>query len=269
MMPSSRAPDDSLLAIRERYLGPSLLSPFADDMAQRLSRLHVGPMLETLADVGFSTQAIAASVSAGLTIIATDPSEDLLRHARRKPGTARVIWRAADPCALPFDAGTFGIVACHLGVMGLPNHVLAFREARRVMKAGARFVFNVPAQIRHSPVAARVQQSLEELFSSDPPRYLVKVLHGYADNEVVDDDLTLAGFTDAIYTAVDVPYFVESAWDAAVGYCLGTPLRHEIEARMAGDCERTVEAVAAALKRRFGAGSIETPMRAHVISASG
>ncbi len=216
-----------------------------------------------------STQAIAASVSAGLTIIATDPSDDVLRRARGKPGTARVIWRVADPCALPFEAGTFGIVACQLGVMGLPDHVLAFREARRVMKTGARFVFNVPAQIRHNPVAARVQQSMDELYPSDPPRYLTGVLHGYADNEVVDDDLTLAGFTDAIYTTVDLPYFAASARDAALGYCLGTPLRHEIEARTAGDCEPTVEAVVAALKRRFGAGPIDTPMRAHVISASG
>src|SRR4051812_16395644 len=137
MMRSKTESDDSLLAIRERYLGPSLLSPFADDLAQRLSRLHVGPLLETMADIGVSTQAIAASVSAGLTIIATDPSDDVLRRARGKPGTARVIWRVADPCALPFEAGTFGIVACQSGVMGLPDHVLAFREARRVMKTGA------------------------------------------------------------------------------------------------------------------------------------
>ncbi len=52
MMRSRTESDDSLLAIRERYLGPSLLSPFADDLAQRLSRLHVGPLLETMADIG-------------------------------------------------------------------------------------------------------------------------------------------------------------------------------------------------------------------------
>jgi SAM-dependent methyltransferase len=269
MTSSGTRPDDSLLGTRERYLGPSLLSPFADDMAQRLSRLSVGPLLEILADIGLSTQAIAASVSAGMTFIATDPSDALLRHACKKPGTSRVIWRIADPCALPFEPATFGLVACQFGVMALTDHVLAFREARRVMKPGARFVFNVPAHIRYSPVAARVQQSMEELFPSNPPGYLAKVLHGYTENEVVDDDLTLAGFTDALYTTVDLPYAAASARDAAIGYCLGTPLRYEIEARAVGESERAVEAVAAALKRRFGAGPIEASMRAHVISASG
>lgn len=256
-------------AVRDRYLGPSVLGPFADDMAQRLSRLSLGPLLETAADTGLLTRAIASSVSAGLTIIATDPSDALVQYAAGKPGTARVIWQAADPCSLPFEAATFGIVACQFGVAALADRVQAFREARRVMKRSARFVFNVPAQLRHNPVAARVQQAMEQLFPDDPPGYLAKVLHGYAETEAIDDDLTLAGFTDAIYTVVDLPYAAASARDAAIGYCLGTPLRAEIEARSAGDAEPVVDAVAAALRRRFGTGGIHATMRAHVVSAAG
>lgn len=259
----------SLPAVRDRYFGPSLLSPFANDMARRLSRLSVGPLLETAADIGVLTEAIAASVSAGLTIIATDPSSAMVAYASDKPGRARVNWQTADPCALPFQAATFGIVTCQFGVMSLPDRVLAFREARRVMKQGARFVFNVPAHVRHNPVAACVQQALEKLFPSDPPRFLGEVLHGYADTEVIDDDLTVAGFTDAIYTTVDLPYLAASAGDAATGYCLGTPMRAEIEARTNGDTGSVVEAVAAALRQRFGCGAIGATMRSHVVSAAG
>jgi ubiquinone/menaquinone biosynthesis C-methylase UbiE len=260
---------DSLPAIRDRYFGPSVLSPFADDMAHRLSRFSTGPLLETAADIGLLTQAIASSVSAGLTIIATDPSDALVQYAASKPGTPRVIWQTADPCALPFEAATFGIVACQFGMMALPDRVAAFREARRVMKPGGRFLFNVPAHLRHNPVAARVQQAMEELFPTDPPQYLSRVLHGYAENEVVDDNLTMAGFTDAIYTTVDLPYAAASTHDAAMGYCLGTPLRHEIEARASGRCEAIVASVATALQRRFGSGPIDSTMRAHIISAAG
>jgi len=260
---------DGTAMIRDRYLGPSLLSLFADDMAKRLSRLTVGPLLETMADTGVLTQAIVSAVSVGLTIIATDPDGTLVRYAADKPGMGRVIWQTADPCALPFDSATFGIVACQFGVAALSNRVLAFREARRVMKQGGRFVFNVPGHLRQNPVAARVQQTLEELFPNDPPRYLAKVLHGYAENEAVDDDLTLAGFANAIYTIVNRPYEAASARDAAMGYCLGTPLCAEIEARGTGGTAPVVEAVAAALRRRFGNGLIASTMRAHVISAAG
>jgi SAM-dependent methyltransferase len=258
-----------MFAIRDRYLAPSLLSPFADDMARRLSRISMGPVLEICADTGVMTQAIASTMSVGLTIIATDPSSEALERAQIKPGMARIAWQLAEPHALPFPDATFGIATCHFCVATLPDRVRAFQEARRVMKAGGRFVFSIPAHIRYNPVAECIQSAMDALFPSDPPGFIAQTLHGYADNAVIDDDLTAAGFTDAIYTTVDLPYVAASARDVAVGYCLGTPLRDQIEARTSGDTERVIPAVAAALERRFGLGPIETGMRAHLVSASG
>jgi ubiquinone/menaquinone biosynthesis C-methylase UbiE len=260
---------DPMVVIRDRYMAPGVIAPFADDIARRLSRISMGPLLETCADTGILTQAMGSALSAGLTIVATDPDQGTVNHASIKPGMARITWQRADPCDLPFPDGTFGIVVCHFGVVGIANRVLAFQQARRVMKQGARFVFSVPAQLRHNPVAECQQHAMDELFPTDPPSYLRSVLHGYADNETIDDDLTAAGFTDAIYTTVELPYVAASAWDVATGYCLGTPLRAEIEARAPGDAERIIRAASTALQARFGNGSIETTMRAHIVSASG
>ena len=142
----ARSPRHSLLAIRDRYLAPSLLAPFADEMARRLSRLSIGPLLETSADTGVLTQAIASAVSAGLTIIATDPSAEMVEHASAKPGMARVTWQQADPRALPFPDATFGIVTCHFGVVAhaRPRSGISGGSARnetgrpfRLQRAGA------------------------------------------------------------------------------------------------------------------------------------
>jgi SAM-dependent methyltransferase len=266
--PTAPAPD-SLVAIRDHYLAPSLLAPFADDMARRLSRISMGPLLETSADTGVLTQAIASSVSAGLTIVATDPCVEMVEHASTKPGMARINWQTADPHALPFADATFGIVTSHFSVAGMSDRIQVFQEARRVMKQGGRFVFSVPGHLRYNPAARCLQDVMEELFPSDPPRFVAHVFHGYSDNEMVDDDLTAAGFTDAIYTTVALPYAAASAHDVATGYCRGTPLRMEIEARAPGDTERVTRAATAALERRFGAGPIATTMRAHVVSAAG
>jgi SAM-dependent methyltransferase len=262
-------PIGAMLAVRDRYLAPSLLAPFADDLARRLSRLSMGPVLETSADTGVLTLALASALSAGLTIIATDPSSTMVDYAQAKPGTARVSWQQADPAALPFSNETFGIVACHFGVVIMPDRTQAFREARRVMKPGGRFVFSVPGQLRHNPVADCVQGAMEDLFPADPPRFVGGVLHGYGDNEVIDDDLTEAGFTDAIYTVVDLPFVAASARDVAMSYCLGTALLLEIERRAPGEVERVTRGAAAALEKRFGQGPIEANMRAHIISAAG
>jgi SAM-dependent methyltransferase len=268
-MPESGAVySDPTIAIRDRFLGPSLLYPFAVDMAQRLSRLSSGPLLEIVADTGVLTQIIASTLAADVTIVATDPDEALVGHASVKPGLARVTWRTADPRALPFRPAAFNTITCLFGVMSLPDRVQAFTEVRRVMKPGGRFLFAVPAGLRHMPVAQHVQLALDDYFPGDPPRFLTEVMHGYADNETIDDDLTQAAFTDAIYTSADLTYAAASARVAAIGYCLGTPLRWEIQARAPDEVERVTEAVTEALTRRFGYGAIETSMRAHIVSAS-
>src|ERR1700733_2496854 len=63
---SGTIPTASLLSIRDQYLAPSLLAPFADDMARRLSRIIIGPILETSAGTGILTQTIASTMPASL-----------------------------------------------------------------------------------------------------------------------------------------------------------------------------------------------------------
>jgi SAM-dependent methyltransferase len=262
------APNPMVVA-RDRYLAPCLLAPFADDMARRMARINMGPMLEVCADTGVLTQASASSMSAGMVMIATDPDPEMVAHASTRPGVARITWQQADPAALPFHDAAFGIVACHFGVATMPNPVQVFREARRVMRLGARFVFSVPGPLRRNQAADCLQTAMDDLFPSDPPGFLRHVLHGYSNTDLIDDHLTEVGFTDAIYTTVELPYIAASARDAALGYCLGTPLRAEIEARAPGETESAVRAATVALERRFGTGPIETSMRALFISAAG
>jgi ubiquinone/menaquinone biosynthesis C-methylase UbiE len=266
----SRIPLDGMLAVRDRYFAPTVLLPFADDMARRLARLSIGPVLEIAAGTGVLTQAIALSLSAGMTIVATDPSADMIRHASSRPGMARVAWQQADPLALTFKDATFGIITCHVRIATMPDRVRAFREARRVMKQGGRFVFSVLGSLQHNPVAACLQEAMDATFPADPPRFIADGPHGYANQQTIDDDLTTAGFTDAIYTVVDLPFVAASARDVALGYCLGTPLRSEIELRISGDSvEPVLQAATLALQQRFGAGAIESTMRAQFISAAG
>jgi SAM-dependent methyltransferase len=181
----------------------------------------------------------------------------------------RVIWQLADPHALPFQQATFGIVACQFRVATLGDPVGVFKQARRVMKQGGRFVFNVLGALQHNPIAECLQAAMDRFFPTDPPRFIADGLHGYADNEAIDDDLTDAGFTDAIYTTVDLPFAAASAHEVASGYCLGTSLRTDLELRTSGDTEPAVRAATLALEERFGTGPIESSMRGHVISAAG
>ena len=44
---------------------------------------------------------------------------------------------------LPFPDGTFDAVVCQFGVMFFPDKSKAYSEARRVLRHGGVFVFNV------------------------------------------------------------------------------------------------------------------------------
>ncbi len=254
-----------MFAARDRYFAPCVLAPFAGDLARRLARLTNGPVLEIMSNTGTLTQAMAASLSAGMTIVATDPDPAAVAHASARPGMGRISWQTADPSALPFHDATFRVVACLFAISTLSDRVAAFREVRRVMKPSARFLFSVPGHIRHNPVADCVQAALDAMAPDDPPGFIGQGKHGYSNSEAIDNDLTTAGFTDAIYTTVDVPFAAASARDAAIGYCLGTRLRDEIESRF----PLVIDTVTRALEQRFGTGRIVSTMRAHIVTAAG
>jgi hypothetical protein len=52
--------------------------------------------------------------------------------------------------------------------------------------------------------------------------------------------------------------------DAAIGFCHGTPLRDEIEAR-GGTLERATDAAEEGIARRFGRSPVTARMQAHVV----
>ena len=96
---------------------------------------------------------------------------------------------------------------------------------------------------------------------------MARTPHGYHNIEKIREDLTAAGFTDISVTTIDHVSKAASPRDVAVGFCQGTPLRNEIEARGAS-LEAATNAAAAALAKRFGNGPIEGRIRAHIIAAT-
>ncbi|HYZ23287.1 MAG TPA: methyltransferase domain-containing protein [Rhodopila sp.] len=250
-----------------RYLDHHVLAPFAQELARRLSRLNTGPLLEIAAGTGTLTRAMVAAVSAAMVIVATDPDPSVVAGHTAMGAQSRITWHAACPWALPFPDDAFGIIACQFAVAAMPRRTEVLREARRVMMPGGRFVFSLPGPLRGNPAAQCIQDALDTLFPNDPPGFLRHGLHGYADDDLIDHDLTEAGFTDAMYANVGLP-FTGTAEDAARAYCLGTPLRDEILQRNPDALPDVTAAVARTLQSRLGGGTLRAGMRALIVSAS-
>src|SRR4051794_36732951 len=178
----------------DRYLGPLLFEPYARDLAARLAALAPTRVLETAAGTGAATRALVRTLPAGAAIVATDPNRPMLDLAAARMETADVVWQQADALALPFGDGTFDAVACQFGAMFFPDKPAAYREARRVLRRGGRFVLSVWDRLEHNKLGHAVDEAVAVQFLEDPPRFLARVPYGYHDADAIIDELREAGF---------------------------------------------------------------------------
>jgi len=259
----------SIPELYERLLVPLIFESYARDLAARVAAAAPRDVLETAAGTGVATRAMAARLAAAVRIVATDLNQPMLdQAAKRLVGDARIEWKQADALALPFADASFDVVACQFGAMFFPDKVAGYKEARRLLRPGGRFIFNVWDKITENDFADVITAALAEMFPHDPPRFMARTPHGYHDGEQIRRELTAAGFTEIAIDAVDETSRAASARDAAIAYCEGTPLRSEIEARDPAGLERATAHATAALARRFGNGPIEGRIRAFVVTAS-
>ena len=252
----------------DRYMVPLIFEAFAADLARRAAALSPRAVLETAAGTGVVTRALAPQLPAGARYAVTDLNQPMLDYAaaRMAPGP-RIEWRHADALALPFESAAFDLVCCQFGAMFFPNRTAGYREARRVLKPGGHFVFNVWDRIEENVFADVVTNALAEIFPNDPPRFLARTPHGYHDTAQIRRELEEAGFSRVTIETRAEQSRAPSPRIPAVAYCQGTVLRSEIEARAPGKLDATTDHAAAAIAARHGSGEVTAKIQAHVIVA--
>jgi ubiquinone/menaquinone biosynthesis C-methylase UbiE len=238
-------------------------------MAELVAALSPRAVLETAAGSGAVTRALAPRLKPDVRYVVTDLNQPMLDYAAARQGfDGRIEWRQADALALPFEDASFDVVCCQFGAMFFPSRVAGYAEARRVLRPGGSFVFNVWDRIEENAFADDVTNAVAAVFPHDPPRFLARTPHGYHDVALIHEELRLAGFTDIrVETRAEVSRS-PSARDAATAYCQGTPLRSEIEARDAGLLQIATDRAAQAITGRHGEGAVIGKIQAHVIVAA-
>jgi len=96
-----------------------------------------------------------------------------------------------------------------------------------------------------------------------PPVSIVRPVCGL-DNFLEE---TLRTSFELAYPSYELIFCIASARDPAIGYCQGTPLRNEIEARAADRLDEATDVATAAIAARFGTGAVDGKIRAHIFAA--
>lgn len=258
----------SIPKLYDQYLVPLIFEPYAADLAARVALRRPSRVLEIAAGTGVVTRQLAKALPSDVSIVATDLNQAMLDHAAAVGTSRPVEWRQVDAMHLPFPDETFDAVVCQFAAMFFPDKKKAFSEARRVLRPGGFFVFNVWDRIDQNEFADAVTRALEGMFPNDPPRFLARVPHGYYDRSVIAQDLASSGFRRSPeLTTLAARSRADSARTPAVAYCQGTPLRIEIEARGASRLVEATDIVAAAIASKFGSGAVDGKIQAQVVTA--
>ncbi len=253
--------------IYDRLLVPLIFQPYAEDLAVRVAAARPQRILEIACGTGALTQAMAQRLDAA-SIVATDLNPAMLDlAAERFSDDDRIACRQADALDLPFADESFDLVACQFGAMFFPDKPKGYAEARRVLRPGGRFLFNVWDTVAANDFTTVMLETLAELFPVDPPRFLARTPHGYHDLGTIELDIMAGGFARPAIERVEKRSRADSAADVATGLCQGTPMRGEIEARGTPGLAAATAAVTEAVERRFGIGPIEGALSAFVVSA--
>lgn len=259
----------SIPALYETYLVPLIFNGFAADLAQRVAASGPQSVLEIAAGTGALTRQLAPKLAAGACYVASDLNQPMLDEAMaRQGGDPRIVWRQADASKLPFPDEQFDTVCCQFGVMFFPDRVTAYKEARRVLKSGGRFTFNVWDRIEENVFADVVTSALAELYPSDPPQFLARIPHGYHDEPRIRADLAAAEFAHMTIQRRAEQSRAASPRHPAIAYCQGTPLRTEIEARQGASLAQATDHAAAAIARLHGSGEVAAKIQGLVVEAS-
>lgn len=256
----------SIPKLYESHLVPLIFEPYAADIKQRLASMSLSRILEVAAGTGVVTRALASIADERLSIVATDLNQAMLDQAAVM-GTARPVqWQQADAMALPFADGEFDAVVCQFGVMFFPDKAKAFSEARRVLRPGGVFLFNVWDSLSENEFAETIASAVAAEFPDDPPQFLGRTPYGYHDPAIIAQDLARAGFTQPPQIAtLAARSRAASAREPAIAYCQGTPLRSEIDARDASRLGEVTDKAAAALAQRFGPAAVDGKIQALVV----
>ena len=257
----------SIPKLYDEYLVPLIFEPYAADLVNRLAPRSLTRVLEIAAGTGVVTRKLASVLPEHVSIVATDLNQPMLDRASAIGTKRPVEWRQADAMQLPFPDGTFDAVVSQFGAMFFPEKSKAFSEARRVLRPGGVFVFNVWDRIEENEFADTVTTALESLFPKDPPRFLARTPHGYHDCPMIERDLAKGGFAASPQiSTVAARSRAESSRVPAIAYCQGTPLRNEIEARDPSRLGEATDLANEAIGRRFGRAAVDAKIQAHIVT---
>lgn len=261
--------DASAPELYERYLVPAITSIWADDLLDRVG-LRRG---ESVLDIACGTGVVARSAERREHVgrlVGIDLNTAMLAIARRKSAT--VEWVEGSALDLPFEAGSFDVVLCQLGLQFFPDRPLALKEMSRVLKPAGRAGLSVYSAIERTPAAHAFVQALDRFLGAEASR-TKRSEHLSCDAQEVGNWMRQAGFERVDVATVAKQITFPSMADYVRFQLTATPMAALLNDKAAPERERLIRSVAEDAASRLqpallAGGKLTFPQQSFVVTAS-
>ena len=233
------------------------------DLVEARPGMHV---VDLACGPGTLSRRLAALVAPGGEVVGVDLAPGMIELAR-SAGISNARFEVMDIERLAFPDESFDAAVCGHGLQFAPDLGAALREARRVIRPGAKFAASVPV----TPVKDSVSAMLDPVINRWLPPPISAVDQGSTRALVADADAFRKAALEAGFATAEVEVVEEVVrWQSAeqlVGMCTSW-----------WDCAARLEGLDAERRRAFAEdavetlkdlhpGEIETTGRNHVLSA--
>src|SRR5580704_5172100 len=146
--------DEASATAYAHHFDPAFGRRFAERALDALVVVRGARVLDVACGTGVFARLAAHVVGAGGRVVGIDPSAIAVSTARRIDPSSIVDWQQWDDDGLPFDNGTFDVVACQHALHRFPDPVLILEEMRRVLAPGGRLGVTTWGPIEENPAFA-------------------------------------------------------------------------------------------------------------------
>jgi ubiquinone/menaquinone biosynthesis C-methylase UbiE len=198
------------------------LAPAQSTMLDSVAWQAGQAVLDIACGTGLVTMQAAARVGPTGTVCGTDISERMValaQAAAEAQGVTNTCFIRMDAEDLQFEAGTFDLVLCALGLMYLPDPEAALREIHRVLRPGGQAAVAVWGQ--------RSRCGWAEIFPIVDARVQSEVCPMFfrlGTGDALSSAFAQACFGDAVSVRIDAPLRYACADDACEASFVGGPV---------------------------------------------
>ena len=240
--------------------------PYAIEVANRIDNSAINIALELASGTGRVTRHLRRVLSSNAKLIASDVSEDMLAIAKEKLRDENIDWQMIDAQKLPFNDNSVDVVVCCFGYMFVADKILAFSEAKRVLRKNGMLLFTTWDKLETAG-ASFVYRNIAKMYLPDPLPECYSLPFSMHDEVAIRQMLQDAGFSDIKIERSQKLSVCSSAKEAAESLTNGGAIYNELMNRDPASIGAVRALTEKMLAETYGTAPMVAPMSALITQA--